>query len=166
MTILAPSVTFRPVQDSDTPFLRALFASTRAHEFAFVDWTPQAFQEFLDRQYDMQNTSYRMHYPGAAFTIIQVDGVDVGRLYVDRQDRCLRLIELTLAPEWCGRGLGTDLLRSLMNEAHGGKVPVQLCVQKESRALGLYLRHGFVVTRDLGHYHEMAWHPDTGPREI
>ena len=65
-----------------------------------------------------------------------------------------------------GRGIGTDLLRSLMNEAHGGKVPVRLHVEKHSPALNLYLRHGFRAVSDAGHHVAMEWMPNTGPREI
>ena len=159
-------VTFRPIQDSDTAFLLRLYASTREWEFELTRWSDADKQDFLERQFKTQDMAYRMTFLGAAFRIIQMDGVDVGRLYVDRTDTCLHIIDFTLAPEWRGRGIGTDLLRALMNEAHGGKVPVRLSVLKNNPAVNLYLRHGFRAMRDVGHHYELEWRPHTVPREI
>jgi len=159
-------ITFRPVQDADRDFLFRLFASTREREFALTSWTAADKQDFLQDQFATQDRAYRMTYLGASFTIIQIDGMGIGRLYVARQDDCLRLIELTIAPEWRGRGIGTDILRSLMNEAHGGKVPVRLHVQTNNPARTLYLRHGFRPIATTGHHTELEWRPMIGPREI
>lgn len=166
MTVLAPVVAFRPITDADRDFLLSLYMETRLWEFEHTDWSDDNIRDFLTGQFNLQSQSYQMSFLGASFRIIQVDGVDVGRLYVDRRDTHLHIIEFTITPQWRGRGLGTDILRALMNEAHGGKVPVRLSVLKDSRAIGLYVRHGFRVTEDKGGYYAMEWMPDTGPREI
>lgn len=168
MQIIAPKgkVSFRQIQDSDRDFLFALYASTREWEFQLTTWSEADKRDFLTRQFDAQDRSYRMSNPGAAFRIIQMDGADIGRLYVDRQDDCLRIIEFTIAPDWRGRGIGTDILRALMNEAHGGKVPVRLSVEKNSPAINLYRRHEFAITGDMRSHFAMEWRPATGPREV
>lgn len=166
MTALAPVVAFRPITDQDRAFLVSLYISTREHEFRHTGWSGEEVVDFLTRQFDLQKQSFEMHFLGAAFRIITLDGVDVGRLYVDRGDTYLHIIEFSLVPEWRGRGLGTDILRSLLNEAHGGKVPVRLSVLKDSPALPLYLRHGFRIVGDKSSHHAMEWTPDTGPRVI
>ncbi|MFZ7089904.1 GNAT family N-acetyltransferase [Primorskyibacter sp. 2E233] len=159
-------VTFRSIQDSDRDFLFRLYASTREWEFELTKWTDADKQDFLERQFKTQDMAYRMSNLNATFCIIQMDGTDIGRLYVDRQDNCLRIIEFTLAPEWRGRGIGSDILRSLLNEAHGGKVPVRLSVMKNSPALALYLRHHFTRIADLPMHYELEWRPDIRPREM
>lgn len=159
-------VTFRVIHDADRPFLIRVYASTRAEEFRHSGWTETETLDFLTRQFDLQAASYRTGHPGAVHRIIQLDGADIGRLIVDRQDDCLRLIDLSLLPDCCGRGIGTDILRSLMNEAHGGKVPMRLHARRNGRALPLYLRHGFRVTGTQGVYVALEWRPQTGPREI
>lgn len=160
---------FRTINDadnSDRDFLRALYAETRDWERRQTIWSDADWADFITGQFDAQDQHYKRTYLGASFRIIQLDDVDIGRLYADRQDDCLRIIELTIAPEYRGRGIGTDILRALMNEAHGGKVPVRLSVEKNNPALTLYLRHGFQVTGDLRSRVEMTWQPDTGPREV
>ncbi len=154
-----PQIAFRIITDDDTAFLQGLYNSTRAWEFAHTTWTPGDRAHFLEGQFMAQSRHYSLTYPRAVHRIIQLDQRDIGRLIVDRQDDCLRLIDLTLAPEQRGRGIGTDILRSLINEAHGGKVPLRLHVEKTSPAIRLYLRHGFRATNDQGHHFAMEWHP-------
>ncbi|SFO33470.1 Ribosomal protein S18 acetylase RimI [Roseovarius lutimaris] len=161
-----PQVSFRPVKDTDHDFLLGLYASTRAWERKAANWTDADWQDFISRQFKAQDMSYKMSFPGASFTVIQMGDTAIGRLYVERQDDCLRIIEFTLAPAWQRRGIGTDILRALMNEAHGGKVPVRLSVQKNSPAITLYQRHGFVPVGDMNSHIAMEWTPATGPREI
>lgn len=166
MQLTRGKVSFRIVEDADRTFLFELYASTRDWEFQQTSWTQADWQDFLQRQFSAQDLHYQRAFPNAVRRIIQMDGVDIGRLYLDRQNECLRIIEFTLAPTARGRGIGSDILRSLMNEAHGGKVPVRLHVEKQSPALKLYLRHGFRAVSDQGHHYAMEWMPNTAPREI
>lgn len=159
-------IEFRVIHDHDREFLFRLFASTREWEFQVTIWPEDEKQAFLKHQFEAQDASYKMLNLGAIHRIVQLDGVDIGRLIVDRQDDQMRIIDLSLLTEYRGRGIGTDILRSLLNEAHGGKVPVRLHVEKQSPALNLYLRHGFRKIGDTGHHYAMEWNPATGPREI
>lgn len=159
-------VSFRVIHDADRPFLEHVYASAREWEFQLTSWEPDAKADFLRRQFEAQDLHYQRVFPNVIRRIIALDGVDIGRLYVDRQDDCLRIVEFTLLPVYQGRGIGTDILRNLLNEAHGGKVPVRLMVEKNSPALRLYLRHDFVQTGEQGHHLMMEWRPNTGPREI
>lgn len=157
---------FRLIRDTDRDFLFDLYAETREWEFRLTRWSPEDKRDFLERQFTLREQGYRMQFPGAVFRILQLDGEDIGRLTVDRQDDCLRIIDLTIAAPWRGRGIGTDLLRSLINEAHGGKVPVRLSVERNNPAMALYTRHGFVVTGEMGTHLALEWRPPSGPRWI
>jgi GNAT superfamily N-acetyltransferase len=159
-------ISFRTIQDVDGGFLRSVHAASRDREFRLTLWSEADKADFLARQFDLQQLHYHRTYPKAIFRIIVLDGVDIGRLYVDRQDDCLRLLEIGLLAAYRGRGIGTDILRSLLNEAHGGKVPVRLHAELQSPALRLYLRHGFRPVARRGHHLELEWTPDLRPREI
>ena len=159
-------VAFRVIHATDQPFLMEVYAAGREWEFELTRWTDDEKQTFLKRQFEYQDIHYQQAFPGAVRRIITLDGVDIGRLYVDRQDTCLRIIEFSLLPHVQGQGIGSDILRSLMNEAHGGKVPVRLHVEKSNPALRLYARHGFRTIAEEGHHLELEWRPATGPREI
>lgn len=159
-------IEFRVIHDHDRDFLFRVYASTREWEFQHTNWKEEDKQAFLESQFKAQDASYKMMNLGAIHRIITLDGTDIGRLIVDRQDDQLRIIDLSILTEYRGRGIGTDILRSLLNEAHGGKVPVRLHVEKQSPALRMYLRHGFRQIGDTGHHYAMEWKPATGPREI
>ena len=58
-------------------------------------------------QLDAQHTYYQEHYDGAAFDVILVDAQPAARLYVDRQDDEIRIVDIALLPEYCNRGFGT-----------------------------------------------------------
>lgn len=160
------AISFRVIHDADEAFLRRVHASTREWEFRWTLWSEADKADFLARQFDLQDLHYKRTYPKATFRIVVLDGVDIGRLYLDRQDDCLRILEFGLLTEYRGRGIGTDILRSLLNEAHGGKVPARLSVERVSPALRLYLRHGFRLVGWHGHHLALEWTPDLRPREI
>lgn len=166
MTPQKGMVGFRPIHDEDAPFLYQLYASTREWEFQHSIWSEADKQDFLQGQFKAQDLHYQQAFPNALRLIIQLDGADVGRLYLDKADDHLRIIEFTLSPESRGRGVGTDILRSLLNEAQGGKVPVRLHVEMNSPALRLYQQHGFVQTGVNADRLAMEWRPQLGPREI
>jgi GNAT superfamily N-acetyltransferase len=159
-------IAFRVIHDADTAFLRRVYASTRDWEFRLTTWTEAEKEEFLARQFDLQDLHFQRAFPGAVRRIVTLEGMDVGRLYLERQDACLRVIEFALLPHVRGRGIGTDILRSLMNEAHGGKVPMRLNVERTNPAQRLYLRNGFKVTGQAGHHLALEWWPQMGPKEI
>jgi RimJ/RimL family protein N-acetyltransferase len=162
----SPRIGFRVIHAGDAPFLFRLYASTREWEFRLTQWPEDEKQAFLKRQFQAQDQHYKRAFPGAVFRIVQLGAQDIGRLYIDRQDDNLRIIEFSLLPDWRGRGIGTDILRSLMNEAHGGKVPVRLSVERNSPALRLYLRHGFRATGESRHHLQMEWRPELSPAMI
>ena len=154
-------VTFRIIENSDDEFLFQLYASTRAEEMdAVIGWSEGDKEHLLRGQFHAQSHYYALGYIGAIHRIIQLDGVDIGRLIVNRADDHMRIIDLSLLPDYRGRGIGTDILRSLMNEAHGGKVPVRLAAIIGSPAARLYLRHGFLPVERRGYHVELEWKYD------
>ncbi|KAA0016827.1 GNAT family N-acetyltransferase [Salinicola corii] len=157
---------FRIIHQPDNLFLMNLYASTREWEFALTVWPEDEKKDFLKRQFEAQKLHYERLFPNAVCRIIVLDNVDIGRLYLNKEDECLRIIEMSLLPTYQRRGIGTDILRSLLNEASGGKVPVRLKVEKDSPARHLYLRHHFVSTGLYGHHLSLEWQPDRCSLEI
>lgn len=168
MQILLPKgkVGFRLAKDEDQTFLRDLFAAGREWEFAVTNWTAEDKRDFLDRQFAAKEQSYKLMFPKAVYHVIQMDDADIGRLTIERQDHCLKIIEFAITPSYQRRGIGTDILRSLLNEAQGGKVPVRISVEKGNPAMALYARHDFKVVEDLQTHFALEWRPFTGAREI
>jgi ribosomal protein S18 acetylase RimI-like enzyme len=140
------TVALRPAGPADEPFLRALFAELRAAEFAPLDLEPAALDALLAMQFSAQDRAWRHSHPGGDFAIVLVDGRPAGRLYVDFGAEAIHVIDITLASEVRGRGVGTRLLRDVIARGDRTGRPVTLQTQRTNRALALYRRLGFTVT--------------------
>jgi ribosomal protein S18 acetylase RimI-like enzyme len=155
-------VTLRTVEEADESFLFSVYASTREEELARVAWDEPARQRFLGMQFKAQSHSYRTGYPGAIFQVILVDDRPAGRLYVHRRANELRVMDIALLPEYRGRGIGTALLKDMMEGGRRAGLPVTIHVEMFNPALRLYERLGFkkVASNSVYHLLEYAGAPD------
>jgi ribosomal protein S18 acetylase RimI-like enzyme len=155
-----PRVTFRPIAPDDMDFLLRVYRSTREEELAMVmDWTAEQKDAFVRHQSDAQHAWYRDHYEGAQFDVVLIDGAPAGRLYVHRRNREIRLVDITLLPEFRKGGIGTSLLRDLLTEGEAAGKPVTIHVEVFNPAMRLYERLGFSPIEERGPYRLMEWKP-------
>jgi len=150
-------ITLRPITPEDVPFLAAVYASTRWDELAPTGWSDEEKAIFCRRQFDAQSAHYQEHYPGAAFQVIEQDGRGIGRLYVARWEKEIRIVDISLLPEFRGTGLGTKMLRELQEEARSAGKSLTIHVERFNPALKLYQRLGFKEVEDKGVYLLMRW---------
>ncbi|RVV97141.1 N-acetyltransferase [Mesobaculum littorinae] len=143
--------------DADLPFLTALYRSTREAELARTPWDAAEKLAFIEMQFRAQHLHYRAHYPQALWLIVMKDGDAIGRLYLDRQAREHRIIDIALLPQHRGAGIGGAILRDLMDEAAAAARPVTIHVETMNPAMTLYRRLGFVTVADKGVYHLLQW---------
>jgi ribosomal protein S18 acetylase RimI-like enzyme len=154
------SLALRAITREDDSFLARVYASSRAEELAITDWSEEQKADFCRRQFDAQSVYYAANYPEAAFHIIERDGWPIGRLYVARWEKEIRIVDITLLPEFRGSGIGTKLLRDLQDEARAAAKSLTIHVERFNRALKLYQRLGFEQVEDKGVYLLMGWESD------
>src|SRR5947209_5408468 len=106
-------ISLRRIKPEDDPFLARVYASTRAEELAVTGWSDEEKAVFCRRQFDAQAAHYRENYPGASFQVIESDARPIGRVYVARWEKEIRIVDIALLPEFRGSGIGTKLLREL-----------------------------------------------------
>ena len=147
------SLHLREEGDDDLPFLRTLYASTRAEELAPVPWPEEAKRAFLDHQFELQRAQYREHYVGAEWLVIEREAVPVGRLYLKRSSAELRLMDIALLPDARGQGIGTQLTQAVIDWATAQALTVTLHVEPFNPAYRMYQRFGFEHRRSTGIYH-------------
>lgn len=160
-------VTLRTATAEDEAFLRAVYAATRAEELTPVPWSDEQKRAFCDQQFAAQDAHYRAHYPTAEYLVIETSPGEsaeagtahtpAGRLYVDRWAREIRIMDIALLPGFRGRGIGTELLRQLQDEARAAAKALTIHVEKFNPALRLYERLGFRAKEDKGVYLLMEW---------
>ena len=152
-------IAFRPITDADLPFLRELYASTREAEMAVVPWSPEEKIAFVAMQFEAQHSFYREQFPNARLDLILEDGEPIGRLYLDRRDDELRLIDIALVPSCRNRGIGGALMRDVLDEAAAAGRSVRIHVEHNNPAMHLYDRLGFRKLEEQGPYWLMEWRP-------
>lgn len=153
------ATTLRPITAEDRELLLRIYASTRADEMAAVPWSEQEKDDFLRFQFDAQHKYYMEHFPRAAFDVILLAGEAIGRLYVDRREDEIRLIDIALLPGYRGRGLGGAILRDVLAEGTAAGKLVRIHVEHNNPAMRLYRRLGFEKIEQQGIYHLMEWTP-------
>jgi ribosomal protein S18 acetylase RimI-like enzyme len=142
----------RPVGDEDLAFLRRVYSSTRTEELAVTGWDDATKEAFLAQQFAAQHAHYLGNYEGATYDVVIVDGEPAGRLYVARWDDEIRVMDVALLPEHRGRGVGTRLLESLLEEGERSGKKVSIHVERANPAVALYERLGFEPVEEKGVY--------------
>jgi ribosomal protein S18 acetylase RimI-like enzyme len=157
------AITLRPATDADYDFMRRLYASTREAEIAHFPFDDAEKRAFLDQQFAAQFAHYDQHYPTCERRIIERDGTPVGRLWVDEWRDQIRLVDIALTPECRGLGIGSSLLRQVLDRGVAAVKPVTIHVEGFNPALALYRRLGFEPVDTNGVYLLMRWTPPGMP---
>ena len=151
------SILLREVTADDEPFLREVYASTRAFELSLVPWSAEQREAFLKFQFDAQDSYYHQQYPNAAYQLILNDSSSVGRLYVARGPAELKILDITVLPQHRNAGIGSVLLRELIAEAEQAGKCVRIWVEHFNPSQRLFARLGFSKVEEDGYNHLLEW---------
>jgi ribosomal protein S18 acetylase RimI-like enzyme len=154
------NVMLRTYEADDEAFAFDLYSSTRTEEMAAWGWDRSQQEPFLRMQFTGFQMHYRMGLPDADDRIILLDGDPVGRLIVARLEREIRLADISLLAEHRGKGIGSRLIRELIDEAacSGKSVTLHVDIYNE-KAARLYERLGFEKVTNTGVHYFMEWKP-------
>ncbi len=142
---------------ADRDFLLRVYEGTRDDARA-VPWPEEQRREFVAMQFAAQSADYETRFPNAEHSIVLVDGLPHGRIWIDRADTEIRLLDVALLPERRNRGTGRVLLERLIAEARDAGKPLRHSVYKSNTdALRFYERLGFAVVEDFELYVLMEW---------
>jgi len=141
----------------DIPFLRRLFETVRQADFAELQWPDAIKQEFFDSQFLFQRSHRQQAYAGADRLIVMQGATSIGNLCLWEGSEEMRLVDISLLPDWRGRGLGTALLKALQKHAAHRNYTVNLSVREDNPARQLYRKLGFIETRSEGPDLLMRW---------
>ncbi len=163
MTALGRLGYLRPCQASDDAFLYAVFSTTWESEVAALP-NQNLAQHVLRIQHIAQERRFAGRFPDYERYVVRHEGQDAGRLYVHQSGLSVHVVDLTLMPEFRCRGIGTRLLRDLLEGAAHEGLSVTLRVERRNRrAAEFYTRLGFALTDvdDLDNHFE--WTPVSAP---
>ncbi|MCB9743694.1 MAG: GNAT family N-acetyltransferase [Alphaproteobacteria bacterium] len=141
-----------PAGPEHAGFLRRLGLSARP-ELALL---PPPLAEM---QLDAQAASYARAWPEARSWILTDRGEPVGRLMVVDEVDHVHAIDIIIAPERRGQGLGGAAFRALQRECAARGMPLSLSVTVHNPARRLYQRLGFQELSSDGVHVRMRWSP-------
>jgi ribosomal protein S18 acetylase RimI-like enzyme len=125
----------RPATAADRDFLYELNrAAFREAVEATWGWDEEEQIAYFDARFDP-----------ARRQVIQVGGVDAGELVVEERATEIYLARIALLPRAQGQGVGTEIVRSLLER---GKPVVLEVLHANPRARALYGRLGFEQTHE------------------
>lgn len=102
---------------------------------------------------DIQDALHRKRWSERPWSIIQIEGQAIGTLSVEEKEDHIRFGEFYLLPENQGRGIGSRVLRLVLDRADTLRLPVRLEYLKWNPVASLYLRNGFeVVSKNDIHF--------------
>lgn len=135
-------VTIRAATESDVDFLttvviEATFDQGRLPDgFDEVDYRA-GFGEWTAEQVGGNES-------GSSISVVQVDGVDAGRLRVVRRAGLVEIAGLQLLPEHQSHGVGRTVVEGVVAQARADGLPVELGVEKDNpRARAFWEGCGF-----------------------
>ena len=150
-------ISLRPASPADSEFLLLAYASTRQDEMASWGWNSVQQASFVQMQFDARRRGYAAEYPSAQISLICVGESLAGSIIISRSQSEIRLVDITLLPEFRSRGIGGRLIGTLTSEAARSGSAVRLNVLRGNRARHLYERLGFVAKGSDPMYCEMEW---------
>ena len=152
---------FRPERAEDEQFLLELFT---AHHGIMLrqGGLPDAMNEkLLKTQFRSQSTTFRTMFPDAIYSIIAIDGEEIGRFIEQDETDVVYFVDFLLAPVHQAKGFGPAITWALMQEwaerGRGTRVEVMI---NNAPCLKMCERLGFTQSEpnERG-YVELRWYP-------
>jgi ribosomal protein S18 acetylase RimI-like enzyme len=137
---------------TERPAARTAFRPARPEDF---DYCARLYFEGMENiikelnlNMDAQVAGFRQRWDVTQVQIITLDGTDIGWLQSFAKDDALFLAQLFVDSTLRRQGIGTEVVRGLIEESANAGRAVTLGVVKTNPALRLYERLGFRTTHE------------------
>jgi GNAT superfamily N-acetyltransferase len=121
--------------------------SQRAASWNDLEWLEPFYESIMRPYFELTNkwdsTKFREYFEPSITNIIQADGIDIGMIKVEERANCIYLGDIQIHQSYRNKGIGTSLIKSVIQSAVIANKPVRLRVLKGNPAKELYLRLGF-----------------------
>ena len=162
--MIVSNIELKDMTEEDLPFLKEVYSDTRRTELLQTGWSEEVKKVFLKMQFDAQHKHYQKTYKNASYQLIHCEGIPVGRLYIDRAENEIRMIDIAILESHQKKGIGSALINSLLKEAEQADKTLSIHVEANNPAMRLYLRLGFKKISETGVYHFMEYRPNQNQR--
>ena len=159
-TRINDEILLRPVTSDDREFLLGVYRSTREMELALVPWDDAMKRSFVEQQFGAQTSYYLSEHPNARHDVVELaTGEPVGRIYVDRSEEMISILDLTVLPEHQGRGIGSAIISWMIDEVQPSGRSIAIYIETYNHSQKFFTSRGFSVTEMVGVYNKLVWSP-------
>ena len=150
------NITLRPATAADRQFVQDVYFET--------------YRWVLEEMYgwnsdDNESIKFGEFYRELSTQIISVDDQEAGFMTLLRRRTYIEIQCLFLRPQFQNRGIGTQILQGIVEQADAEGMRLSIGTHKINPAKRLYERLGFVVTRE-SHYRIDFVYPDPFTRSL
>ena len=140
------SLTQRPATNAD---LDMMYSILRESLHAYVEQVYGPWDDIAQRARFDAVTQVEHH------TMLELDGRPIGFTCITRPPGEIYLNRIMILPEFQNRGLGSQVLRKVIEQGDRDGLPIRLRVMKVNPARRLYERNGFVLTDESNTHYMM-----------
>lgn len=143
--------------------LRLRKATADDREFAYRT-KKAAFRKYVEQVWGWDEQQQRQlhdrRFASQDFRVIQLSEIDVGIVAMVQEPDCVKLNQLLILPEHQGRGIGSAIMKRIIEDATAFELPVRLQVLKvNSRAIAFFQRLSFQNVGDSDTHVQMEKSP-------
>ena len=149
-------ITKRPGLVTDVEFARSV------HHRAYRDVVVAQYGQWNE---EAQDQFFIAAWSLAPHDVILCDDVRCGYLCAEDRDDNIHVRELVVDPDYQGQGIGTYILRDVIERAIARGVPVLLATHQLNRAVNLYRRLGFRESGRTNSHILMEWNRGHDPAQ-
>ena len=130
-----------------------------------VDWLDEFYERLMRPYVELTHTwdekRFREIYNTETISIICLDGEDIGLLKVEKRIDHIYLGDIQLKEAFQGKGIGTSLIRDVIEKSKAHGLPLRMRVLKVNPVLKLYKRLGFARVKEFKYIYELEWSVQT-----
>ena len=146
-----------PVSASDEAFLMKLFEALRAPGYEKSGGHLQ-MPVVVHLQFKAREQALASKYGDGEDSLILVDGTPVGRYRVVRREDEFQIGDLSILPEYQRRGIGSELIAKLTEEARVRRVPILVQIgQRDLTAAAFFKKMHFEIAAQDASFVTLKW---------
>lgn len=150
-------IALRPAVEQDAAFLNSVYRTVREPELLDMGWPDAQIEAFCDMQHRLRTAGYGQYLPPVESNVVLWEGTPVGMLAVCRNPERWILANIELLPAARGKGIGTELVARLQQEASAAGTGLRLQAASGNPVVRLCERCGFGRVADDGMVQQMEW---------
>jgi len=149
----------RAIFHDDEAFLHILFRDAHP-EFQQIPVSQREIDSIVSMQFRLQQQGYESQFPESRHDLILLDEEPVGRIWVNRAEEDMTVVDIALLAQHRNKGIGAMLYARVMDEAREAGLPVRCSVERyNTGSFRFHDRLGFRVHEETETMQFMEWVP-------